>query len=93
LIEIKASDRAKEPRMQRFYFNVRDGVSHPDGIGQDFAAPEDARAAAIRFAADVMRDEVDALLRGEDWRVEMVDADGELLFSVIVATMRSKAVA
>lgn len=79
--------------MQRYFFNVRDGVSHPDAIGQEFAALADARAAAVRFAADVMRDEIEALLRGEDWRVELVDADGELLFSVIVATVGAGSVA
>lgn len=73
--------------MQRYFFNVRDGVSYPDAIGQEFSALADARAAAVRFAADVLRDEVDALLRDEEWRVELVDADGGLLFSVVVATV------
>ncbi|MBW6527318.1 hypothetical protein KZ813_10745 [Sphingomonas sp. RHCKR7] len=75
--------------MPRYYLNVRDGVSHPDTEGQEFAAIDDARAATVRFAADVMRDEAGPLLRGEDWRVELVDADGRLLFSVIVATVAS----
>jgi len=79
--------------MQRYFFNVRDGVSHPDAIGQEFGALADARAAAVRFAADVMRDEVETLLRGEDWRVELVDAEGGLLFSVVVATVGIEAVA
>ncbi|MBB3695111.1 DUF6894 family protein [Sphingomonas sp. BK580] len=79
--------------MQRYFFNVRDGVSHPDAIGQEFSTLADARAAAVRFAADVMRDEVDALLRGEDWRVELLDQRGGLLFSVIVATVGTAPVA
>ena len=79
--------------MQRYFFNVRDGVSHPDAIGQEFAALADARAAAVRFAADVMRDEVETLLRGEDWRIELVDAEGGLLFSVVVATVGTEPVA
>ncbi|MBW6531567.1 DUF6894 family protein [Sphingomonas citri] len=79
--------------MQRYFFNVRDGVSHPDAIGQEYSTLADARVAAVRFAADVMRDEVDALLRGEDWRVELVDGDGGLLFSVIVATVGTEPVA
>jgi hypothetical protein len=73
--------------MQRYFFNVRDGVSHPDTIGAEFAVPGDARAAAVRFAADVLRDEVDALLRGEDWRLDLVDANGGVFFSVLVSTV------
>ncbi|MBB3348920.1 MULTISPECIES: DUF6894 family protein [unclassified Sphingomonas] len=79
--------------MQRYFFNVRDGVSHPDTIGQEYRTLADARVAAVRFAADVMRDEVDALLRGQDWRVELVDADNGLVFSVIVATVGTEPVA
>ncbi len=79
--------------MQRYFFDVRDGVSHPDTVGQEFNTLVDARAAAVRFAAAVMRDEVDSLLRGEDWRVELVDADRVLLFSVIVATVTAEPVA
>ncbi|MBY9064073.1 hypothetical protein K7957_14110 [Sphingomonas yunnanensis] len=79
--------------MQRYFFNVRDGVSHPDAIGQEFATLADARAAAVRFAADVLRDENDALLRGEEWAVELVDAERGLLFSVIVATVGTEPVA
>jgi hypothetical protein len=79
--------------MQRYFFNVRDGVSRPDAIGQEFSTLADARAAAVRFAADVLRDEAEALLRGEDWRVELVDAERGLLFSVIVATVRTETVA
>ena len=72
--------------MQRYFFHVRDGVSHPDAVGQEFATMAEAKAAAVRFAADVIRDEVSALLKGEDWRVELADGDGAILFSVIVAT-------
>lgn len=72
--------------MQPYFFNVRDGASYLDAVGHEFASLADARAAAVRYAADVMRDETAALLSGEDWRVELVNEHGTIVFSIVVFT-------
>ncbi len=69
--------------MPRYFFNVRDGTSHPDALGQEIATFADARRAAVKYAADVIRDECESLIAGEDWRVEMTDTSGTILFSVV----------
>ena len=70
--------------MSRFFFNQIDGEYKPDDEGIEFASLEEARTEAVRYAGEVLCDQPGLIWQGEDFRVEVTDADKLLLFTVIV---------
>ena len=77
--------------MPRYHFNVYDGVSLPDDDGTELADIQAARQEAIRFAGRIIADEAHTLALSEDWRMEVTDNSGILLFRLDVVVTASEA--
>lgn len=68
----------------RYFFNQAGVVYYPDNMGYELASHDEARIMAVRYASDVMRDHPTLVWHGEDFRIEVTDSDGLLLFTVVV---------
>lgn len=80
------------PRMPRFYFNIIDGQSYFDEEGTELPDWEAARIEAVKLAGHVMRDEAKRIALGEDWRIEVTDDTGLMLFHITLQVISSPAV-
>lgn len=68
----------------RYFFNQLNGVLKADDVGMDFATVREARIEAVRYASEVMRDHPTLIWTGQDFRIEVTNADKLLLFTVVV---------
>ncbi|HZF41899.1 MAG TPA: hypothetical protein VEZ48_00630 [Sphingomonadaceae bacterium] len=68
----------------RYYFNQFGAVYDPDNEGVELASTDAARIEAVRYAAAIMKDHPTLVWHGEDFRIEVTDANRMLLFTVIV---------
>jgi hypothetical protein len=68
----------------RYYFNVAGAMYDPDNEGLEFETITEARIQAVQFAAEMLHDHPTIIWAGEDFRVEVTDADRQILFTVIV---------
>ncbi|MGU3537760.1 DUF6894 family protein [Methylobacterium sp. A54F] len=66
--------------MPRFFFNVYDGRSEIDHDGTELSDHHEARRQAIRFAGRILDDEAHRIAIGEEWRMEVTDERGLVLF-------------
>lgn len=67
----------------RYFFNIAGAVNEPDAKGHEISSLSDARIAAVKFAADYLRDRPELLWLGEEFRVEVAGEDRETLFTFI----------
>ena len=70
--------------MPRFHFNVYDGVSALDPTGTELTDWPTARLEAVRLAGALMADDAQQIAVGEDWRLEVTDEAGLVLFRLDV---------
>ncbi|MBK3662157.1 tRNA 5-methylaminomethyl-2-thiouridine synthase [Bradyrhizobium diazoefficiens] len=71
--------------MPQYVFSVRNLEPNDPPIAGEFTDDEAAWKEATHFAADLFRD-VDGKLRpGEEWFLEVVDAEGRLIFKIRVS--------
>ena len=70
--------------MARFFFGLADGTHSPDLEGTELQDITAARLEAVRFASEVLRERPELPWFGHDFRVEVTDADKNLLFTVII---------
>ena len=63
--------------MPRYFFHVIDGRDIIDNEGTEFPNLRTARAAAIRLAGAILRDEGDAFWKGEEWHMNVTDLTGQ----------------
>jgi hypothetical protein len=66
----------------RFHFNIDDGTASTDLEGTELPTIEAARRAAVRTACDVLRDQPESFWIGGEWRMDVTDAQGLILFSL-----------
>jgi hypothetical protein len=66
--------------MPRYHFNVFDGLGTPDFDGTELPNRQAARREAIRLAGALLEQEAERLRLGEDWRMEVTDHMGLILF-------------
>ena len=66
--------------MPRYYFNTYDGHTTLDKEGAELSGLRAARRRAIRLAGTLIESDVARLQLGEDWRMEVTDDQGHLLF-------------
>jgi hypothetical protein len=66
----------------RFFFNVYDDVAIPDFEGTEFSDIYLAQAEAVRMSGEIMRDLGAKFWAGEDWRLEVTDAEGRKLYVI-----------
>jgi hypothetical protein len=69
--------------MQRYYFNIAGSVDEPDRVGTEFPNMSDARIQAVRFASDYLRQRPELVWLGEEFRVEVTNPSGLILFTFI----------
>lgn len=67
----------------RYFFNLAGAVHDPDDVGHDFATLSDARIEAARFAGEYLRDRPELVWMGEEFRIEVTEKSGRVLFTFI----------
>ena len=74
--------------MPRYFFNVTDSEYIPDPNGTEVETLEQAKAQAVVFAGELIRDSGAKFWQGEDWLIEVADESGLTLFTLMfMATM------
>jgi hypothetical protein len=73
--------------MPRYFFDIRDGKFMPDDCGTDLPSLQAARVQAVAVAGELLRDDPEKFLDGDEWHIEVRDGDGLVLFTfAFVAT-------
>lgn len=67
----------------RYFFNVAGALSDPDAEGVEIASLSEARIRSVRFANEYLNDRPELVWMGEEFRVEVTDEEGSLLFTFI----------
>ena len=68
--------------MPRYHFSSVDGGRDWDPEGVDLPDQHAARAYAVRYAGELLQSEPEAVWDAGQWRVEVSDDAGTLLFTV-----------
>lgn len=68
----------------RFFFNQLQGEVKLGDEGKEFATVNEARVEAVRYAAEVMRDHPTMIWTGQDFRIEVTNAEKLVLFTVVI---------
>lgn len=79
-------------RVPRYHFNVYDGVSEPDLEGTELPDWQVARLEAIRLAGEILKDDPHRIALGEDWRIEVTDSTGLILFQMMFQVVEAPVV-
>ena len=66
--------------MPRFHFNIYDGINEIDRVGLELPDYNDARIEAMRLSGEILKHTAHRLVLGEDWRMELTDERGLILF-------------
>lgn len=77
--------------MPRYHFNVHDGFDLPDPEGSDLPDLRAARIEAVRYAGSLLHDHAVTFWDHDDWRMEVTDEAGLILFSLIFVASDSAA--
>lgn len=78
--------------MPRFHFNIYDGVNLLDPTGTELPGWDEARSEAVRLAGDVLKDSAHRIALGEDWRMEVTDDTGLILFRLDFSVLEAPVV-
>ncbi|MCF1503750.1 hypothetical protein L0F51_08250 [Afifella sp. H1R] len=68
--------------MPRYFFNVYPDSAELDREGTEIADSYEAQAEAVRMAGEIMRDLGRRFWTGEEWRLDVIDAEGNRIFVV-----------
>ena len=71
--------------MSRYHFNLHDHRYVPDPDGTELESLEIAKRQAIKLAAAILVNCPEEFLESNEWRVEVTDGSGVLLFTVGLA--------
>jgi hypothetical protein len=66
----------------RYFFHLYDGYSAPDSEGSELPDVYVAQAEAIRMSGEVLRDMGAKFWDGTEWRMEVADESGRVLFTL-----------
>lgn len=75
--------------MPRFHFNVYDGVNEIDREGTELGDCDEARIEAMRLSGEILKNTAHRLALGEDWRMEVTDERGLILFRLDFTVMEA----
>ena len=78
--------------MPRYHFNVYDGVTLTDQEGTELADIDVARHEGVRLASELLRLGAGREKLGEDWRVEITDGGGMILFRIDIVINAAAAI-
>ena len=79
--------------MPRYFFHVRDGIDSPDLEGTELADLGSARAEALVYAGEIIRNAGMRAELGEEWRITVTDEAGLMLFVMTFLVAESPAAA
>ena len=65
--------------MPRYFFNLRDGAYHPDHDGTELPDLASARAVAVRFSGEILREMSASFWEASEWRLEVCDEEGSVV--------------
>jgi hypothetical protein len=77
--------------MPRYFFHVHDGCSLLDTEGTELPDWQAARLEAISLAGDILKQDAQRIALGEDWRIEVTDHTGLVLFQMTFLVVESPA--
>ena len=77
--------------MALYFFNVTDGVSIPDSIGVELPDLYAARLEAVRYSGELLKDHPDAFWVQHEWRIEVADRLGAILFAIHISAVEAPA--
>ena len=77
--------------MPRYFFHTADGARTRDTEGSELENHHVARVEAIVYAGARLKEDPDLLWDGRDFRVEVTDQAGMLLFTVITLAVDAPA--
>lgn len=80
-----------ETFVPRFHFNTYDNVTVLDPEGTELADWDEARLEAIRLCGEILKEDAKRVALCEDWRMEVTDDTGLVLFRFDFAVMASAA--
>lgn len=66
--------------MPRFYFKVFDRRLMIDEEGTELTDVREALVEAVHLAGSLIRDDAESLAAGEDWRMEVTDERGLIIY-------------
>jgi hypothetical protein len=76
--------------MPRFYFDFHDGEVLRDEIGTDLPSLDSARIRSVALSAVVLRDQAKRFWQGDEWRLDVRNESGLVLFTLtFMATVSS----
>ncbi len=78
--------------MPRYFFNVHDGMDVEDEEGMELPDFRAARVEAVRLAGRIIDHEADHVASVEDWRLEVTDQSGLILFQILFLMTTTPAV-
>ena len=78
--------------MPRYHFNIYDGITSIDRDGTELPDVQSARREAMILAGAVIEDSAKISKLGEEWRMEVTDDTGLLLFRLDFMVSQAPAV-
>ena len=78
--------------MARYHFNLYDGHNLLDDEGLQLASLSEARTQGVKFVGHALSDAGEAVFRDQEWRLEVTDERGLILFAVYVSAHDATAV-
>lgn len=69
--------------MPRFFFNVHDGHDYLDHEGTELPSLADARRHAAKYAGELLQTDPESFWSGEEWKMEVTDDRGLILFQLL----------
>ncbi|PZR42078.1 MAG: hypothetical protein DI537_62955 [Stutzerimonas stutzeri] len=75
--------------MPRYHFYYCDSSRDLDTTGTELAGDQAAQHAAIAFAGEVLRFSPTTLWDRGHWRIEVTDAEGMLLFTILTLAINA----
>ena len=80
-----------ERHLPRYHFNLYDGERDLDVDGIELASWQDARFEAIRYAGEVLKEDPKRIAQTGDWRMEVTDDVGLILYRLDFCVIESAA--
>jgi hypothetical protein len=75
----------------RYHFNILDGVRLPDADGMELPDWHAARLESVRRAGEILKNDAQSVALGEDWRIEVTDSTGLILFQMTFPVVEAPA--
>jgi len=77
----------------RYFFDVHTEALEKDDQGHELPAIDVAHVAAAELAGELLRNHPENILLGDEWKVEVRDESGAVLFSLLMLSVPSAALA